>query len=503
MINGWRGKRLRIDLSLQKAWSEEIPVADLRQWLGGRGLNASFFKQNFQPPISPSSPENPIAFAVGPLTGSLAPCAGWTSIASFSPLFDPPNYAFTRMAGHFGVPLKAAGYDQLILQGKADRPVYLWIDNGEVRFEKAASLWGKETTETTVAIQEEKGDRNIEVLCIGPAGEKQIPFSNVIHRLSWTGDHLGLGYLFGLKQLKAIAIRGKKPVTLHDSRQFLNLCLNLKERIQKDQRVQKVKKEGTFSLLGREDGMMIKNGNSWVPTDPVKQWMASLRNYLSGQESCFSCPAHCGSNIQYQESTLGGIHLEKAWHLGPKIGVYKGEWTLKLHRLCLAQGLDPFLTGSILSNIMEEEKNRLLMDQDLQETHDIWDQGEKALIILRRILDKKGNGFPLFTYPPSQNEDFDILSDILPFCMIVVNRLNLMTASNMIDLLYAATGYALSKEDLRSIVWNIRNMESRLRNNGTYLKDKSSLPHPGGGQISEILRKEKRANESIIHPTTS
>src|SRR5512139_2094261 len=245
MPKGWTGKRLRIDLKLRRAWSEDIPEGDLHQWLGGRGINASFFNQNL--PSLASSPENPIAFAVGPLTGTLAPCSGWTSIASFSPFSDPPRYAFTRMPGHFGVPLKGAGFDQCILQGKADRPVYLLIDNGKVKFEEAGHLWGKGTTETTVAIQDEKGDRSIEVLCIGPAGERQLPFANVIHRLSWTGDHLGLGYLFGVKNLKAIAVRGKKPVALQDPQGFLNLCLILKDRIQKDRKIETLKEEGTFS----------------------------------------------------------------------------------------------------------------------------------------------------------------------------------------------------------------------------------------------------------------
>jgi hypothetical protein len=152
---------------------------------------------------------------------------------------------------------------------------------------------------------------------------------------------------------------------------------------------------------------------------------------------------------------------------------------------------------------MEGAKNGLLPDQGPQQPYHIWDQGEKAFVILRQILDGKGNGFPLSTHSPSQNEDLDFLADILPFCMIVVNRLNLMTASNMIDLIYAATGYALSKEDLRDIVWNIRKMESRLQNKGIYLNDESSLPDLGEGQISEILRKEKRINESIIHRITS
>src|SRR5512139_1194780 len=100
MPKGWTGKRLRIDLKLRRAWSEDIPEGDLRQWFGGRGINASFFHQNFPSPAS--SPENPIAFAVGPLTGTLAPCSGWTSIASFSPLSASPIYGFTWMPGYWG-----------------------------------------------------------------------------------------------------------------------------------------------------------------------------------------------------------------------------------------------------------------------------------------------------------------------------------------------------------------------------------------------------------------
>src|SRR4030042_2851394 len=154
MIKGWPGKRLRIDLSLQKAWSEYILAGELRQWFGGRGLNASYFSQHFHSPVSPASPENPIAFAVGPLTGTLAPSSGGTSIASFSPLSDFPVYSFTQMPGHFGASLTGAGFDQCIIQGKADRPVYLWIVAGKLKFEEAGHLWGKETSETTVAIQE-------------------------------------------------------------------------------------------------------------------------------------------------------------------------------------------------------------------------------------------------------------------------------------------------------------------------------------------------------------
>ena len=503
MIKGWTGKRLRIDLGLRKAWSEDIPPGELRQWFGGRGLNAAFFSKHFQAPISPSSPDNPIAFAVGPLTGTLAPCSGATSIASFSPLSDFPVYGFTRMPGHFGASLKAAGFDQCIIQGKAERPVYLWIDGGEVKFERADHLWGKETVEATVAVQEEKGDRSIEVLCIGPAGEKQIPFANVIHRLSWTGDRLGLGYLFGVKQLKAIAIRGKKPVTLQEPKQFLDLCLTLKDQIQNGQKTRRLKEEGALSLLSREGGSDTRDGNRRFPPESEKQWATSLWANLSGREACFSCPVHCGRNIQDQEKCLGGIHLEKAWYLGPQIGVYSGEWTLKLHRFCQAQGLDPYLAASLLGRITERAETGTLSDEDLRDTDGIQDQGEKVFALLRRMINGGKKEFDFSAPPTSGNEDLDILADIVSFCMTVVNRLNLMTVSNIIDLISGATGYALTIEDLQDTISRIRQMESRLQNKKLHWNAQSTLLQLERGQISQILKKEERRNVSISDRTTS
>jgi aldehyde:ferredoxin oxidoreductase len=399
--------------------------------------------------------------------------------------------------------LKGAGFDQCILSGKADRPIYLWIDGGKVKFEEAGHLWGKETIETTVAIQEEKKDRSIEVLCIGPAGERQLPFANVIHRLSWTGDHLGLGYLFGAKQLKAIAIRGMEPVTFHDPKRFLNLCLTLKNRIQKDQKIRTAKEEGGVGFLAREGGTTIRKGDKALPAGSEDQWTNSMKSYFSGQESCFACPVHCGRSSQHQESYLGGIHLEKAWQLGPRIGVYNGEWTLKLYHLCQTQGLDPFLTGSLLAGIMEGDENGSLLDEDLRQFDNIWDGGEKAFAILHRIIEGSKNGFRPSVSPVPQNEDLDVLADIIPFCTIVVNRLNLMTVTNMIDLIDAATGYALSKEDLQDIVRNILRMESILQDKGGYWSDKSSLSQMREGQISEISRREEHTHESIVYRKTS
>jgi aldehyde:ferredoxin oxidoreductase len=294
-----------------------------------------------------------------------------------------------------------------------------------------------------------------------------------------------------------------EPVTFHDPKRFLNLCLTLKNKIQKDQKIRTAKEEGRFGLLPRKGGTTMRKGNRVLPAGSEDQWTNSMKSYFSGQESCFACPVHCGRSSQHQESYLGGIHLEKAWQLGPRIGVYNGEWTLKLYHLCQTQGLDPFLTGSLLAGIMEGDENGSLLDEDLRQFDNIWDGGEKAFAILHRIIEGSKNGFRPSVSPVPQNEDLDVLADIIPFCTIVVNRLNLMTVTNMIDLIDAATGYALSKEDLQDIVRNILRMESILQNKGGYSSDQSSLPQMREGQISEISRREEHTHESIVYRKTS
>ena len=407
------------------------------------------------------------------------------------------------MPGYFGASIKGCGFDQLIFQGKADRPIYLWIDDEKVEFEEAGHLWGKETTETTITIQEEKKDRNIEVLCIGPAGERQIPFANIIHRLSWTGDYLGLGYLFGVKNLKAIAIRGKKPIILHDPKQFLNLCLNLEDRIQEDRKVRKLKQGGRLPFLSREGEKMIREGTGWLRAGLARQWSTFLKTSVASREGCFTCPVNCGRNIQHHESYFRGIHLGKAWHLGPPIGVYNGEWTLKLHHFCQSQGLDPYLASSLLAGIMRGSENSVLSEEDLRQMEQIEDQGEKAFFILRRIMEGSGKKFHLPARPASENKHRDTLADIISFCPIVVKHLTQRTVSNMIDLIYSATGYSLSKEDLRDMVRNILRVESRLQSMGLDANNHSPLRQTGESQTSEILKREELKHESTAQRTTS
>ena len=394
VLKGWAGKRLCVDLNVQKVWTEEIPREDLESFLGGRGLNAKFFSEKNDLSGLSSSDRNPLVFGTGPLAGTFAPCSGWTSVSILSPYTDPPSYAQVSMPGHWGPQLKFAGFDQLIVQGKAESPIYLVIDGSTVKFRDARSLWRKDTSETMLKIYEGKEGRSVEVLCIGPAGERMIPFANVTNRFSWTADHIGLGAVFGSKNLKAITVRGNNPLLIDRPPLFLELSRTLRDRICRDPHGSDLREEGAFFFLGKNGGGLgIKNFNEVSSSDLEEKWKASyLKTFLCGREGCFSCPVHCGRVTRMGGDHFGGVHLEAAWSLGPRIGVNDWEWTLQLFRFCQRQGLDPCSAGSLLSWMMGSFDEKVLSEQDLENMECRWGDGEAALRVLHWIIREKGGG---------------------------------------------------------------------------------------------------------------
>jgi aldehyde:ferredoxin oxidoreductase len=394
MLKGWTGKRLRIDLTLQRSWSEEFSPQDLISRIGGRAINAAFFLEAVPLSMIPSSPEYPLAFAVGPLTGTFAPCSGWTSISGFSPLAPPPGYFHASMPGHWGAQLKFSGFDQCVIQGRSERPVTISIHGEKVRFEDARSLSGKDTIETTISVQEQMGDRTTEVLCIGPAGEKLVPLSNLVNRFSWTADHVGAGYAFGVKNLKAIAIHGERPVLTEDSPRFLDFCTALRGRIQMDRHASGLREKGTFYLLGNNGGGLgIRNFREASTRDMEEAWGGLYaKRYLYGREGCFSCPIHCGRITQVEGNFFGGVHLEGAWSLGPRIGVTDWEATLRLYRVCQKEGIDPSAVGSLSAWLMDCCEKGVLTERELGQFRFAWGNEEAVTRIIEQVLRGTGEG---------------------------------------------------------------------------------------------------------------
>ena len=204
---GWMGKILRVNLTNGEITKESLEEEVAHKYVGGRGLNLKFLYDEIKPGIDPLGPDNKVIFGVGPACGTLMPGNQKWTVTAKSPLSGFIGDA--ACGGSFGVGLKYAGYDLLIVEGKSERPLYLWIDDDKVQLRDAAHLWGKTTAETKSLIEREVGDPEVHIACIGPAGENLVRFASVISDGRASG-RTGVGAVLGSKKLKAVAARGSK-----------------------------------------------------------------------------------------------------------------------------------------------------------------------------------------------------------------------------------------------------------------------------------------------------
>ena len=204
MLGGYMGKILRVNLSTGKIGEEPIDEEIAKKFIGARGYAAKIIYDEVDPEVDPLGPENKLIFATGPLTLTPSPTGGRYDVVTKSPLNKV--IAGSNSGGFWGPELKKAGYDILIVEGKSEKPVYLWITEDKVEIKDATHLWGKDTYETTDKIVEELGDKQIKVACIGPAGENLVKFAAIINDKARAAGRTGVGAVMGSKKLKAVAV---------------------------------------------------------------------------------------------------------------------------------------------------------------------------------------------------------------------------------------------------------------------------------------------------------
>jgi len=225
-IGGWSGTLLRVDLSLNQVWTEpSIPYG--RQYVGGRGMAARIAWDEIEPGTGPFDPENRLIFAPGPLTGTSAPNSSRTTVCSLSPQAYPYEwFSHSSIGGFWGPALKYAGYDGVIVEGEAARPVYLWIDDGHAELRDAGELWGRGTFATQEALMERHGP-GVRVLTIGQAGENRSRIAIIASGTGSAAGQGGFGAVMGAKRLKAVAVRGTQGVPLAHPDAFSECTLNV------------------------------------------------------------------------------------------------------------------------------------------------------------------------------------------------------------------------------------------------------------------------------------
>jgi aldehyde:ferredoxin oxidoreductase len=219
----YAGKILRVDLTTGKVSTEPLSEKMAKEYIGGMGLGIRLLMDNSKPGTDPFSPDNPIIFITGPLSGTMGPTAGnGYAVVSKSPATGGVGEA--KAHGFFGPDLKRAGYDAVIITGKADKLSYLWIDDDNVKVVSAEHLTGKSPYETDMQIREELGDFYIRVSAIGEAGEKMSRIACIINDEFRAIGRTGMGGVMGSKNLKAVAVRGTKDVNVADMDGLPGVC---------------------------------------------------------------------------------------------------------------------------------------------------------------------------------------------------------------------------------------------------------------------------------------
>jgi aldehyde:ferredoxin oxidoreductase len=371
MAYGYNGKILRVDLSAGKISVDEPDEIFYRRYMGGRGIALYYLLKELKPGTDPLSPDNLLIFAPSVITG--APIQGTSrfTVASKSPLTG--TYGEGEAGGHWGPELKFAGFDAVIIRGKAKKPVYLWIHDGKAEIRDAGGIWGKPTKEAQEGIRGELGDDKIRVAQIGPAGEKLVRFACVVNELQDVNGRGGMGAVMGSKNLKAIAVRGTKRIEMKDPEKVNALVKWFNENFPKNPDVPGLRNIGTSQLvlaLNASGGLPTRNfhegsfeGAEEISGERMKETI------LIGRRACFACSVACKRVVKVDEPfkvdpAYGGPEYESIAALGSCCGVSDMKAVVKANEICNAYGMDTISTGVAVAFAMECFENGILTKED-------------------------------------------------------------------------------------------------------------------------------------------
>ncbi|MDD5082044.1 MAG: aldehyde ferredoxin oxidoreductase family protein [Dehalococcoidales bacterium] len=398
MVSGYNGKLLRVNLTDRKI-SVDNPDEDFcRKYIGGAGFSTYFMMKEIKPGIDPFSPENKMFFMAGPCTGYPFSGSGRHSIGCKSP--ETFGYAKSESGGFWGAELRHAGFDGIIVEGRADKPVYLWVHDGEAEIKDASHLWGKTTKETQETIRNEIGDQRIRMVMIGPGGENMVRFACVINDLKEAAGRGGTGAIMGSKNLKAIATRGKggpqaaKPEYFGELRNFLQDNQPLWQSF-KDYGTGAPAMMASMIPVGNMPIRNFRDGDFPV----AKIDGGTLKSTIGiGMDGCYACVLRCKKVVKVDEPNLqvdpeyGGPEYETLASMGSTCGVEDLRYISKANELCGAYSLDTIACGVTVAFAMELYENGIITRGDTGGIDLRFGDGEAMVQVIDMIARRKGIG---------------------------------------------------------------------------------------------------------------
>ncbi len=382
----WAKNILRVNLTEGTCKNEPLNMEWADKYLGQRGLATKYFVEEVDPKVDPLSPDNKLIMATGPLTGTCASTAGRYSVITKGALTGA--IACSNSGGFFGNEMKNAGYDMIIFEGKAKSPVYLFLDNDDAKLVDASDMWGTSVWDTEDAIKKKHQDPQIRVASIGVSGEKGVKYACVVNDYHRAAGRSGVGTVMGAKNLKAVAIRGTKGVSVKDAGRFFEAAAAGKAVLAGNA----VTGEG-LPAFGTQVLMNVINETGALPTRNHRDVQFDGAHAISAEamaepresdgkpnlvrnSACFGCTIACGriSTIdrthytvaerpQYQIAS-GGLEYEAAWALGAATGVDDLDALTFANFICNEQGYDPISFGATVGAAMEMYEDGYITDKD-------------------------------------------------------------------------------------------------------------------------------------------
>jgi aldehyde:ferredoxin oxidoreductase len=350
---------LRVDLSKDKITEEKIGEKTIQKFLGGRGLGVKILYDETKAGIDAFDPENRLIFMTGYATGTPVPLSGRFHVITKSPLTG--GIGDSNCGGQFGPKLRFAGYEGIIFQGRADEPVYLYIEDGHAELKDASRMWGKGTWTTEDMIREEVG-KDVNIASIGPAGENRVMQAAIINDKHRAAGRTGVGAVMGSKNLKAIAVKGNRKPEIQDEAKLKEAVENIRKIVRENPVTgESLPKYGTAVLVN------IINETGGFPTRNFKTGVFEKAADISGEriaetvlvkkKACWGCIVACGrvSRVKTPPYQVDGEgpEYETAWSLGAMCGINDLNAVVKAHNICDDLGMDPISFGSTVACAME------------------------------------------------------------------------------------------------------------------------------------------------------
>jgi aldehyde:ferredoxin oxidoreductase len=396
---GYTGTILRIDLSEKTATREPLPLEVARDYLGGAGIGIKYLYDEVPATTEALAPENKLIFAGGPFTGTSIPCASRMAVTAKSPLTGAVGMALS--GGHFPAELKLAGYDALIIEGRAENPVWLAIKDGEVRFRSAEKLWGTQSSDCQAFIKDALHDQNARVACIGPAGENLSRIACIMNERRAAGRK-GLGAVMGSKNLKAIAVRGTGQVAIADEGAYKAARDDMRRQMRESPVLyEHFAKVGTPMVVDLTIGLGIFAAKNWSATGEFEPFdglgVETQQKQSIGRNPCFQCPVACSQvkvakTGRYQGILSEGPEFESVYSLGGATGVESIDAVIAADRLCDELGLDTMSAGVAVGFAMELAERGILSSEEAGGLDLSWGNDETMLELLRQMAFREGLG---------------------------------------------------------------------------------------------------------------